>query len=140
MTSGQATDSRKHFMSYPENMIFQLGIGDLWIMPLYVNPDVRITAGRSRVFLEPYPHRDFHGFPIGVRWARGTSNHPGKTNTFLPGTNGPVWNRRPGYTCDEWIHRDPAKSSCAFMKRDRCAAIEQCSDKSCQRKPKISNC
>ena len=26
---------------------------------------------------------------------------------------------RPGYTCDEWIHHDPAKNSCEFMKRER---------------------
>ena len=47
-----ATDSRKHFMSY------HLGSwGPLDHAPLRnpLVPDVRITAGRSRGFLEPYP-------------------------------------------------------------------------------------
>ena len=48
-----ATDSRKHFMSY------HLGSwGPLDHAPLRnpLVPDVRITAGRSRGFLEPYPY------------------------------------------------------------------------------------
>ena len=59
MTSGQATDSCRHMMSYHENMIFQLvPWKPLDHVPLRnpLVPDVRITAGRSRGFLEPYPH------------------------------------------------------------------------------------
>ena len=59
MTSGQATDSCRHMMSYHENMIFQLvPWKPLDHVPLRnpLVPDVRITAGRSRGFLEPYPY------------------------------------------------------------------------------------
>ena len=57
--SGQATDSCRHLMSYHENMIFYLGPWKpLDHAPLRnpLVPDVRITAGRSRRFLEPYPY------------------------------------------------------------------------------------